>query len=133
MQLNDQKTERFLASGLSYNSGVVPCTNSNVWGTLASYQSWCVGCASGQSRNVIYKVSYSMSCVEFKYTASAFNFNYNPSRRAAERSNIRLANGVSCSDCWGYVGTTFHTIFSYSGRYYRFLAELYGTAGLTQN
>ena len=112
---------RRLQSGMTNGSGLgpLPCTNQ-IWQVGSGYfaGSWDYTASNQGSGNddYIIDLDLTMGCAQMQKTVTAFNFNgnsNNPPDGPADDS-LDLTSGVTCTNCWAYLGATMYVLAEYT-------------------
>jgi len=113
--------QRRLQSGMTNGSGLgpLPCTNqiwqvgSGYWAGSWDYTQTNQGSATD---DYIIDLDLTMGCAQMQKTVSAFNFNGNSDNPPTGPDNnaLDLTSGVTCTNCWAYLGATMYVLAEYT-------------------
>jgi len=128
----DKTKQRGLFSGAGPDAPVVACTDSSV---IAVDDQAYVQERQGNDDDLIIISGYTDGCVSIlnnflSEIGSSFNFNYDVSSNSAA-SSFNLVSGITCSNCYAYLGVYIYAVFEYAdvGLEMAFEAKLDGGIG----
>jgi len=93
---------------------------------------------TSSGKNSAYGISYSLAtkggCVQYNYNLGSISMNYAWNTHSAAVSNVKITDGLICSNCYVYTGAGFMAIAEYStNNFFNFEVKVGGGAGLSIN
>ena len=107
------------------NYPLVKCDDTSLW------SSWFETPISASGSNYNYKIFSTSACADYSNSVpGSFNVNYDKSKGGAINKNMYITTGVTCVDCYAYLGSEYYIHIEYSlTNGFGFQAQVAGNTG----